>query len=171
MESVNYGELETSGHVGLIEEKPRSTFTRKKKATINSYIDKYKHGETPRDDSDLSDDDQKFTDCIDATPRTRRNILQEAETTDIKKLGPWATAFTLFKGFVATGILYMPKNFVNGGWAFSALSLTVSLFLTMFCIHLLLQVREKVGGSFSEIGAKTYGKCGKIAVDITLFGS
>jgi amino acid permease len=86
-------------------------------------------------------------------------------------LGPWATAFTLFKGFVATGILYMPKNFVNGGWAFSAFALTVALFLTLFCIKLLLQVRERVGGSFSEIGAKTYGKFGKVLVDITLFGS
>lgn len=97
--------------------------------------------------------------------------MHEIEVEGTGKLGKFATAFTLFKGFVATGILYMPKNFVNGGWFFSPFILFVCMLLTLYCIKLLLDVREKIGGSFSEIGFKSYGKCGKMMVDITLFGS
>jgi amino acid permease len=89
----------------------------------------------------------------------------------VDKLGPWATAFTIFKGFVASGILYMPKNFINGGYLFSALTMAGSLCLTLFCAKLLLDTRAKLGGSFSEIGEKTWGRTGKIMVDVTLVGS
>ena len=143
----------------------------KKKATVDSFVGTTKYGEAARDDSDLDEEERDYMQGLDATPRTKRHILQDEKASDIKKLGPWATAFTLFKGFVATGILYMPKNFVNGGWLFSVIALIGALFLTLFCIKLLLEVRDKIGGSFSEIGAKTYGKCGKLMVDTTLFGS
>jgi amino acid permease len=84
-----------------------------------------------------------------------------------------ATGFTLFKGFVCTGILYMPLSFVNGGYIFSVVALVLALILTLYCIKLILEVRDKLGGSlsFSDIGYKTYGKTGKWLVDISLFGS
>jgi hypothetical protein len=71
-----------------------------------------------------------------------------------RKLGPWMTAFSLFKGFVCTGILYMPKNFINGGYLFSAAAMLFSLIFTIHCLKLLLAVRKKLGGnlSFSQIG-------------------
>ena len=87
------------------------------------------------------------------------------------KLGPLATAFTIFKGFVCTGILYMPKDFINGGYGFSAITVLSCLFLTLYCAKLLLEVHAEVGGSLPEIGMKVYGKPGKIAVDISLFAS
>ena len=67
----------------------------------------------------------------------------------------------------------MPKNFVNGGWGFSAIAMILSYFLTIFCAKLLLDTRAALGGrlSFSEIGEKTWGKPGKIMVDITLVAS
>jgi solute carrier family 36 (proton-coupled amino acid transporter) len=65
----------------------------------------------------------------------------------------------------------MPKNFVNGGYAFSAFSLLCSLIMTLFCAKLLIETRAKVGGSFSEIGERTWGRTGKILVDVTLFFS
>jgi len=86
----------------------------------------------------------------------------------VKKLGAIATAFSIFKGFVGTGILYMPLNFVNGGYVFSPVALVLSVLLTLYCSKLLLETREKVGGSFSEIGLKTLGPKGKILVDIML---
>lgn len=87
------------------------------------------------------------------------------------KLGPWATGFTLFKGTVGTGILYMPVSFVSGGYVFSIVALIIALILTLFCIKLIIEVRVKIGGTFTEIGMKTYGRCGKIMVDISLFWS
>ena len=90
----------------------------------------------------------------------------------MKKLGPWATAFTIFKGFVCTGILYMPLNFVSGGWLFSAVCIVLSMFWTLHCARLLIKVHTKVGGgSFPEIGFKCFGKTGKILTDIALFWS
>ena len=96
-----------------------------------------------------------------------------AEEAPRKLMGPWMTAFSLFKGFVCTGILYMPKNFINGGWGFSPIMMVGSLFLTLYCAKLLLDTRAKLGGkvSFSEMGEITWGKPGRIFVDVTLVGS
>jgi len=67
----------------------------------------------------------------------------------------------------------MPQNFINGGYGFSTIAMIGSLFLTLYCAKLLLDTRKALGGnlSFSEIGQKTYGKAGKIMVDVTLIGS
>lgn len=90
----------------------------------------------------------------------------------MKKLGPLATCFTIFKGFVATGILYVPKDFKNGGYIFTPITLIASLIITLYCAKLLLQVNEKMGGgSFPEMGFKAYGKPGKLFVEIVLVAS
>ena len=70
-------------------------------------------------------------------------------------------------------MLYMPKNFLNGGYGFSAIMMVLSLILALYCVRLLLITRAKLGGkvSFSEIGEITMGKPGRIMVDITLVGS
>lgn len=47
--------------------------------------------------------------------RSRMSVIQikrEEALEDEQKLGAWATGFSLFKGFVGTGILYMPSNFI-----------------------------------------------------------
>jgi proton-coupled amino acid transporter len=62
----------------------------------------------------------------------------------------------------------MPKNFINGGYVFSASVMFGSLLLTLYCAKLLLDTRAKVGGSFSEIGERTWGRTGKLLFDITL---
>jgi len=79
---------------------------------------------------------------------------------------------TLIKGFVCTGCLYLPKSFVNGGWAFSIIMLVISMFLTIYCGLLLLEVRKKLKTSnYTEIGEKTYGVIGRIGVDVSLWSS
>lgn len=67
----------------------------------------------------------------------------------------------------------MPKNFINGGYIFSPIALICSLFLTIHCAKLLLDTRKELGGnlSFSQIGEKTWGRTGKILVDVALIGS
>lgn len=151
----------------MVVDQPVTLRPKKNAMTTSSFVEKNKFGDGRGDDSDMEEDPA----YADKTPTTRRKLHQEDEVKAMTKLGPWATAFTIFKGFVATGILYMPKSFINGGWLFSVVALIFSLFMTLCCIRLLIETREKIGGSFSEIGQKTYGKCGKIMVDITLFGS
>lgn len=88
-------------------------------------------------------------------------------------MGPLQTGLTLFKGTVCSGILYLPTSFVTGGYGFSAIALIFAVILTLYCIKMLLEVREKLGGglSFTEIGFVTYGKTGKLLVDVSLFAS
>ena len=62
----------------------------------------------------------------------------EEQAKQVKKLGPIATCFTIFKGFVATGILYVPKDFKNGGYLFTPITLIASLVATLYCAKLLL---------------------------------
>ena len=90
----------------------------------------------------------------------------------MKKLGAVATCFTIFKGFVATGVLYVPVDFKNGGYIFTPITLIGSLILTLYCAKLLLEAHEKLGGgSFPDMGFKAYGKPGKIFVECVLVAS
>lgn len=77
----------------------------------------------------------------------------------------------MFKGSVGTGILYMPKDFVNGGYVFSPIALLLGLILTMYCVKLLIISRDRLGKkstSFSDLGQLTLGWKGKVAVDLSL---
>jgi amino acid permease len=87
----------------------------------------------------------------------------------VKKLSPLQTYFSLLKGFICTGILYLPKNFKNGGWAWALVSMIMSFFLTLFCMIKLLECKAKTpGGSFTDIGYKALGLKGKYLVDVFL---
>ena len=66
----------------------------------------------------------------------------------------------------------MPKDFINGGYAFSAACIGCSLFMTLYCARLLLEISEKTNkNDFPSIGFEAYKKPGKICVDIVLFAS
>lgn len=75
------------------------------------------------------------------------------------------------KGFVCTGILYLPKAFFNGGWLFSSIAMFFSFGLTYWCCMRLMDIREKVGGSYSDIGYAAMGNPGKYLVDVALIVS
>ena len=53
---------------------------------------------------------------------------------ETKKMGDFATAFTLFKGFVGAGILFLPNGFYNAGWLFGVIAMTFSVAVTFYCI-------------------------------------
>ena len=80
--------------------------------------------------------------------------------------------FTIFKGFVATAVLSIPLAFAEAGYGFSGSMLVVSLLLVLLSVHKLLAVHKAVGGgSLSELGEKSIGKCGKYLTDVLLFCS
>ena len=104
-------------------------------------------------------------------PEIKTSIMKQSEQVGIKKLGPWATYFSTLKGFVAIGILYMPKNCLNGGWLVSLAAMIISFFITYYSVIKLLEAREKLpaGGSYSEITAFALGKKAKYVVDVFVF--
>ncbi len=96
-------------------------------------------------------------------------MIEEHQMKNVKKLTPLQTYFSLLKGFICTGILYLPKNFRNGGWAWALVSMVLSFFLTLFCMIKLLECKAKTpNGSFTDIGMKAMGKKGKYMVDVFL---
>jgi hypothetical protein len=101
--------------------------------------------------------------------RTKSMAKSRLDLDGIKKASLTVTFFTLMKGFVGTGILFLPKGFANAGWLFAICSLFLSFVLTSICCLKLLVVREhNRGGGLTDIGLAAYGKTGKIMVDVTL---
>ena len=79
------------------------------------------------------------------------------------------TFFTLIKGFIGTGILYLPMSFYDGGYLFSPIAMIISLILTQVCIIKLIRATDNCKAkSFSDLGLKAYGQTGKTAVGIFL---
>ena len=79
---------------------------------------------------------------------------------------------TLLKGFVCCAVLTLPRSFINGGWFFQLIALTLAAFLTSYCAILLLEIREKLNASsYTAIGEITLGKWGKFFVNASLLGS
>ena len=67
-------------------------------------------------------------------------------------------ALLLLKSFVGTGVLFLPKAFLNGGMLFSSLVLLAVSILSYYCFILLVNTRLKVDGSFGDMGDYLYGK-------------
>lgn len=64
----------------------------------------------------------------------------------------------LLKSFVGTGILFLPRAFMNGGMLFSSVVLVAVSLLSYYCFILLIRTKTKVDGSFGDIGGVLYGK-------------
>ncbi|KAF9148385.1 neutral amino acid transporter [Linnemannia schmuckeri] len=80
----------------------------------------------------------------------------------------------LFKTFIASGILFLPNAFKNGGILFAPLFMTL---IAMLCLHsflLLVKCRELHPGSYGDIGQAFYGRWMRyivlFAVAISQFG-
>ncbi|KAK1253434.1 hypothetical protein MKX07_001511 [Trichoderma sp. CBMAI-0711] len=67
-------------------------------------------------------------------------------------------ALLLLKSFVGTGVLFLPRAYLNGGMLFSNLVLLGVALLSYYCFVLLVTTRLKVEGSFGDMGGILYGK-------------
>lgn len=64
----------------------------------------------------------------------------------------------LLKSFVGTGILFLPRAFLNGGLLFSSMVLLGVSLLSYYAFILLVNTRMKIDGSFGDIGGILFGK-------------
>ncbi|KAG0301557.1 neutral amino acid transporter [Dissophora globulifera] len=80
----------------------------------------------------------------------------------------------LFKSFIASGILFLPNAFKNGGIVFSALFMVLIAVLCLHSFLLLVKCRESYPGSYGEIGQHLYGRWMRyivlFAIAISQFG-
>jgi solute carrier family 36 (proton-coupled amino acid transporter) len=93
------------------------------------------------------------------TPRTpggRRRKHKERGVTGTNT--SFGAVLLLLKSFVGTGVLFLPRAFLNGGMLFSTLVLLGVALLSFHCFILLVNTRLKIDGSFGDMGGILYGK-------------
>lgn len=90
------------------------------------------------------------------TPGRRRRKHKERKAGGTNS--SFNAALLLLKSFVGTGVLFLPRAFLNGGMLFSSLILLGVAMLSFHCFVLLINTRNKVEASFGEIGGILYGK-------------
>lgn len=91
-----------------------------------------------------------------ATPgRRKRKVSSRAP---VGRNSPLGAASMLLKSFVGTGVLFLPKAYLNGGMLFSNLVLLFVAALSYYCFILLVNTRLKVEASFGDMGGILYGK-------------
>ncbi|KAF1995182.1 amino acid transporter-like protein [Amniculicola lignicola CBS 123094] len=88
-----------------------------------------------------------------------------------KKAGngtPTGAALLLLKSFVGTGVLFLPRAFLNGGMVFSNVVLLGVAALSYYCFVLLVGTRLVVEASFGDMGFLVYGKWMRNLINFSL---
>jgi len=98
----------------------------------------------------------------------RVSIIEKQSDTLNAVLGRTQIYFTLFKGMVGIGFLYLPIGYSYAGIAFSIIAFLICSFFSSEGFNRLVSAHEKVGGSYSELAEKAGGKLFKIVLEIAL---
>jgi proton-coupled amino acid transporter len=125
-------------------------------------------GEELEEDDEVLGPDEYFSDAWeDGREPGERSALLRPETPGRRKRKPrggtgtntrTGAALLLLKSFVGTGVLFLPRAFLNGGMLFSSLVLLGVSILSYYAFILLVNTRLKIDGSFGDIGGALYGK-------------
>ena len=90
------------------------------------------------------------------TPGTRKRKFKDR--TPKGNNSPTGAVLLLLKSFIGTGVLFLPKAYLNGGMMFSNVVLLSVALLSYYCFILLVNTRLKIEGSFGDMGGILYGK-------------
>lgn len=117
---------------------------------------------------DFSDDENyEFEEVFDEESPLLRNHNQTQQTPPTAST--LKTFFLVFKSLVGSGVLFLPRAFLNGGLLFSIITLISFGFLTFLCYLTLIKSKRILGfNSFGELGFNTYGKPLKICILISI---
>lgn len=114
-------------------------------------------GDLYEDEGEGSDGREPGEDSGLLTPGVRRKRKPRRREAPGKNTS-FGAALLLLKSFVGTGVLFLPKAYLNGGMVFSNAVLIAVAALSYYCFILLVNTRLKVDGSFGDIGGILYGK-------------
>lgn len=114
------------------------------------------------DGADDSDSDEGRSLLTPATPgRGKRKRKERGSPGNSSAFG---AVLLLLKSFVGTGVLFLPKAYLNGGMLFSNLVLLIVAPVTYLCFILLTRTHEKIGGSFGDMGGQLYGNYMRVVI-------
>lgn len=68
----------------------------------------------------------------------------ENQTRELKKMDAFQTYVAVIKGYCGACVLFTPRAFTNGGWAFSCVVMVLSGMLTTFCAVKLIHVGQRL---------------------------
>ncbi|KAF4976065.1 hypothetical protein FZEAL_7243 [Fusarium zealandicum] len=108
------------------------------------------------DEYDSADEREPMEDSALLTPSRRRRKRKVRGGSGNNS--PMNAALLLLKSFVGTGVLFLPRAFLNGGMAFSTCILFGVAALSYYSFVLLVNTQLKIGGSFGDLGGALYGK-------------
>lgn len=110
------------------------------------------------EDTDEYDSDQEREHMEDSAllPPSKRRRRRKVRTTGNNS--PTNAIMLLLKSFVGTGVLFLPRAYLNGGMIFSNVVLLGVAALSYYCFVLLVTTRLRVDGSFGDMGGILYGK-------------
>lgn len=115
----------------------------------DAYDDATTEGEDRRSEDGWGEDSALLT----PGKRRRKRKSKEAGTGS-----PMGAAMLLLKSFVGTGVLFLPRAYLNGGMMFSNVVLLLIAIFSYYCFILLVSVRLKVKASFGDMGGIIFGK-------------
>lgn len=85
------------------------------------------------------------------------------------KASTFKAVLLLLKSFIGTGVLFLPKAFDNGGWAFSVVCLFVCAVASFFCFISLISTKEKVGvNGYGDLGLRLFGPKMKFSILLSI---
>ncbi|EEH10659.1 vacuolar amino acid transporter 3 [Histoplasma capsulatum G186AR] len=116
--------------------------------------DLWSHRESMRDEDRrlLAEEEPLLRPETPGKPRRPKERTKQPNTTSTGAM------LLLLKSFVGTGVLFLPRAFMNGGMLFSSVVLVSVSLLSYYCFILLVNTRLKIHGSFGDIGGVLYGK-------------
>ncbi|ORX93915.1 hypothetical protein K493DRAFT_330053 [Basidiobolus meristosporus CBS 931.73] len=128
------------------------------------YLFNHFAGEDLESEDEYDEDEEESPEAIESSgsrrpllgrsgSRVSRSASQIEGTASLSK-----TFFLLFKAFVGTGVLFLPKAFANGGIVFASIVSLFVAFLSGLSMLLLVKVREAIPGGFGEIGGQLFGQ-------------
>lgn len=103
-----------------------------------------------------SDPDREPMEDSALLPPSKRRRRRKVRTTGNNS--PSNAIMLLLKSFVGTGVLFLPRAYLNGGMIFSNVVLLGVAALSYYCFVLLVTTRLRVDGSFGDMGGILYGK-------------
>ncbi|KAJ2836360.1 hypothetical protein FBU31_001389, partial [Coemansia sp. 'formosensis'] len=105
-------------------------------------------------------------------PTERVRLIRAAkrqQARDIKATAsPQKAFFLLVKSFVGTGVLVLPRAFLNGGLIFSTILMSSIAWYALHCMIMLSDVYLKLGGSYGDLALKLYGRPLKYCVMVSI---
>lgn len=114
----------------------------------DNYDESIAHADDERSDDGWGEDSALLA------PGKRRRKKKSREA---GKGSPTGAAMLLLKSFVGTGVLFLPRAYLNGGMLFANLVLLFIACLSYYCFILLVNTRLAVPASFGDMGGKIYG--------------